>query len=27
LHDQRLAAALLELASGKLSIDSPAVNE
>lgn len=27
LHDQRLAAALLELATGKLSIDSPAVNE
>jgi outer membrane protein len=27
LHDQHIAAALLELASGKLSIDSPAVNE
>jgi outer membrane protein TolC len=27
LHDQRIAAALLDLASGKLSIDSPAINE
>lgn len=27
LHDQRIAAALLDLASGKLSIDSPAIKE